>query len=402
MTTAVTIVGGGLAGFTTAQELRAKGFDGRIRMVDPEGEPYDRPPLSKEYLTGQFDAAKLRFVHHDGWYDEHQIELVDDYAVSIDPEKGAVTLAKNGVIDADVIVLATGGKARKLPCPGGDDPELRYLRTMADADALREILVPGHRLAIIGAGLIGAEVTSTAAKSGVETTLIDPVPLPGVGLLGPELAEMLHSEHAKHGVTVRTSYTQAVSRNGGGWKVELSDGDPVAADTVLVGIGIHPDTAMAEEAGLACDHGILVNAVQRTEHPNVFAAGDLARTIIGRVAQRRHEHWESAMHEGQSAAAGILGQDPPKHPAPWMWSDRYGMHVEAVGDMTLGIAVTRRFDDGRPHTSFRLDADHKMLGAAAVDDSKAIRAARRIIDRGIVVDPAKLKDPTVDLKKLAR
>lgn len=401
MRTAITIVGAGLAGFTAAKELRAKGFDGPIRMIDPEGEPYDRPPLSKEYLTGEYDAAKLRFVHHDGWYAEHEIELIDDIAASIDPDEGSVTLAGGRVVDGDFILLATGGHARQLPCPGGDDPRLRYLRTMADADALREVLVPGHRLAIVGAGLIGAEVASTAIANDVQTTLIDPIPLPGLGLLGEELAAMLHAEHEVRGVTVKRFYTQSISRNGAAWKVDLGDGGTVEADTVLIAVGIHPDTTMAEAAGLAVDHGVLVDKVQRSSHPRVFAAGDLARTHIEGVPQRRHEHWESAMHEGQNAAAGILGQQPPTPSAPWMWSDRYGMHVEAVGDMTQGEHVTREVD-GRPVMSFRLDRDSRLTGAVALDDGKAIRAARRIIDRGIVVDPEKLKDPGVDLKKLIR
>lgn len=401
MTRALTVVGGGLAGFTAAKELRDKGFGGKIRLVDPDGQPYDRPPLSKEYLAGKFDAAKLRFVAQEDWYVEYEIDLVNDVAVSIDPDAGSVTLASGQVIDGDVILLATGGKARQLPCPGANDPRLRYLRTMADADALREILVPGHRLAIVGAGLIGAEVASTAIANDVQTTLIDPMPLPGVALLGEELAAMLHSEHEVHGVSVKPFFTQSISRDGQVWKVALADGGTVAADTVLIAVGIQPDTAIAEAAGLAVDHGILVDAAQRSSHPKVFAAGDLARTHIAGVAERRHEHWESAMHEGQGAAAGILGQQPPTRGAPWMWSDRYGMHVEAVGDMTQGEAVTREVD-GRPVMSFRLDPARKLLGAVAVDGGKAIRAARRIIDRGIVVDPEKLKDPGVDLKKLVR
>lgn len=400
MTSSLLIVGGGLAAFTAAQELRAKGFDGSIRIIDPGGAPYDRPPLSKQYLAGEFTADQLNF-EPDDWFAEHRVDLIADTVTALDADSGTVTLAGSGTAQADLVLLATGGSPRRLPIPGGDDPGLLYLRTKADADTLRSRLVPGHRLAVIGAGLIGAEVASTAVDKGVRTTLIDPMPIPGVGLLGPELGAVLHAMHTDRGVDLKTIGTSAISAADGEWQVRLDDGEVVIADSVLVAIGIEPDTRLAADAGLALDRGVLVDSAQRSSHPRVFAAGDVARTVIDGVAQRRHEHWESAMHEGQSAAAGILGEEPPDHGAPWMWSDRYGLHVEAVGDMTAGEPVLREVD-GRPVMAFRLGADGRMLGAAAIDGGVSVRAARRIIDRGIVVDPAQLADPSVALKKLMR
>lgn len=400
MTSSLIIVGGGLAGFTAAQDLRGKGFDGSIQLIDAGGAPYDRPPLSKQYLAGEYTADELKFVPDD-WFTEHRVELIDDKVCELDPDTGTVTLAGGGTAQADVLLLATGGTPRRLPIPGGDDPGLLYLRTKADADALRSRLVAGHRLAIIGAGLIGAEVASTAVAHDVQTTLIDPMPIPGLGLFGPELGAVLHEMHAERGVRVKTAGTRSIEHSDDGWTVTLEDGDQVVADSVLVSIGIEPDADLASRAGLAVDRGVLVDRAQRSSHPKVFAAGDVARTVIDGIPQRRHEHWESAMHEGQTAAAGILGVELPEHGAPWMWSDRHGVHVEVVGDMTAGAPALREVD-GRPAMAFRLAADGRMLGAAAIDGGVSVRAARRIIDRRIVVDPAQLADPAVALKKLMR
>ena len=395
------IVGGGLAGFTTVQELRKHGWDGHISIIDPEGVPYDRPPLSKEYLDGSMPAEKLSFVP-DHWYDDHGVELITDTVTALLPDEGRLALTDGARLSADAVVLALGGRARTLPIPGGDLPGLLYLRTKDDADLLRTRMVPGARITIIGAGLIGAEVASTAAKQGAQVTLVDPVPIPLSPICGPELSLRLHGMHAAHGVDVRCAMTTELSLDGEEYTVVLNDGSRILADTVLVAVGIVPETGLAKDAGLETDQGIVVDEAHRTSNPAVFAAGDVARirhsdgTLL-----RRHEHWESAMHGGQAVAATIAGKDLPQHGAGWMWSDRYGVHVEAVGDMVNGTPIVRVVD-GVPVASFRIEADGRLIGACTIDGGTAIRAARRIIDRGIVVDPLKLADPAVDLKKLAR
>lgn len=397
----ITVIGGGLAGFTTVQELRKQGYEGALTIVDPEGVPYDRPPLSKEYLDGTMPAEKLSFVP-DSWYADHAVQLVDDRATALLPAEGRVVLGGGTELTSDAVVLALGGRARTLPIPGGDLPGLMYLRTKDDADALRARMVPGARFVIIGAGLIGAEVASTAAKEGAQVTLVDPVPVPLAPICGAELAVRLHSMHAEHGVDVRTAMTTELSQDGEEFTVVLNNGDRIVADTVLVAVGIVPETGLATEAGLATDQGIVVDEGHRTSNPAVFAAGDVARirhsdgTLL-----RRHEHWESAMHGGQAVAATIVGKPVAAHGASWMWSDRYGVHVEAVGDMVSGTPIDRVVD-GVTVASFRIEADGRLIGACTIDGAMTIRAARRIIDRGIVVDPVKLADPSIELKKLAR
>lgn len=403
---AVVIAGGGLSGFTVAQELRRHAFAGTITIVDPEGTAYDRPPLSKEYLDGRFPAEKLPFVPP-AWFEENSVELIADRVTTVDADAHTVTLASGRALACDRVVLATGGQARRLPVPGGDLEGIFALRTRQDADDLRALLTPGKHLAIIGAGLIGAEVASTAVAAGAEVTLIDPVPVPAVLALGQTIATHLHGLHERHGVRTICAPTTAIERACERWVVTVdggpdSGGTRVEADGVLVAIGIVPDVTLGRELGLDVDGGVLVDEHQRTSNPFVYAVGDGARHRLadGTLAPR-HEHWESAMNAGKTAAASIAGVDLPVHPAPWMWSDRYGHHVESVGSMAAG-QLTVREKDGAPWIAFMQDDDGRLLGAAAIDGGNAVRAVRRIIDRGIVVDSAKLADASIDLKKLAR
>jgi 3-phenylpropionate/trans-cinnamate dioxygenase ferredoxin reductase component len=392
---AVTVVGGGLAGFTVARELRSRGYDGTLRIVDPQGLPYDRPPLSKAYLQGEADAASLQLAPPD-WYADNAVDVVEDAATKV--AGGSVVLRGGATLDADAVVLATGGHARRLPVPGGDLPGVRTLRDRSDADALREALRPGTRVVIVGAGLIGAEVASTAAKAGASVVLVDPVPVPLVPAVGPELAETLHGMHAAHGVEVVEAAPTAVVADGSAWRVEL-DGRSLPADLVLTAIGLEVDGALAETAGVAFDGGIVVDELGRTANPAVWAAGDGVRVrAADGTPRRRSEHWEAAMLSGTATACGLLGETPPERPPAWFWSDRYGVHLEAVGSMSAPGSTVLRGE----HLAFRLDEAGVLVGCAAIDGGKPLRAARRLIARGAAVSPADLADPAVDLRKAAR
>jgi NADPH-dependent 2,4-dienoyl-CoA reductase/sulfur reductase-like enzyme len=398
----VTIVGGGMAGFTTARELRARGFPGALTIIDPAGLPYDRPPLSKAYLLGTRDAEGIQLSTAD-WFAENRIDVLTGTATALDPDSGTVVLDDGREVTAERVVLAAGGTARKLPIPGGDLDSVLELRTRQDADRLRSLLVPGARLAIVGAGLIGAETASAALSMGADVVLIDPVDPPLVPAVGPELARRLHDMHTAEGIRLVTGVPSAITLDDAGHHVVLDSGETVDADVVLVGIGIIPSTALAEAAGLEADNGILVDGHQRTTHPNVYAVGDASRTrLADGTLLRRAEHWEHAMNTGTTAAAALLGQEPPAHGASWFWSDRHGVHVEGVGSMTAEGTTVIREDNGRPAMAFRLDPEGFLVGCAAIDGGLGVRAARGSIDRRIRVDPAQLADPTVNLKKLAR
>lgn len=390
------IIGAGPAGFSAAAELRRRGFPGRIQLLDPDGLPYDRPPLSKAYLAGGSATA----LAEDSWYQANAVEVVSGTAVQLHPDSGTVILAGGEEIQADAVLLATGGTARTLPVPGAEF--LHALRTRADADALRGRLGAGKRLAIIGAGLIGAEVAATAAAAGTAVVLIDPVPVPLVPAMGPEAAAYLHSLHARNGVETLTALPVDVVPDGAGLAVLLEDGSAVAADTVLAAVGMVPDTALAEAAGLEVDDGIVVDSAGRTSHPRAYAAGDAVRLRSGGHLERRAEHWDAAVRSGQAAAAGILGQEPPEAAVPWFWTDRYGIHAEAVGSMTRSGSSVERGLPGPGYMVFRVSEDGTLAGAAGIDAGNSMRAARRLIALGKPVDAAALADPKVDLRRLLR
>ncbi|MET0872958.1 MAG: FAD-dependent oxidoreductase [Paeniglutamicibacter terrestris] len=398
----ILIIGGGLAGFTVAQNLRTRGYTGQLSIIDPEGIPYDRPPLSKGYLLGDKDALGIELAPA-AWFTEHEVTLVSSTVRELMIEPLGVELSDGSQLLADRLVLATGGTARPLPVDGGDLNTVLVLRNRDDADALRAKLRPGVRLAIIGAGLIGAEVASSALHFGAQVTLIDPVDPPLVPAVGEELAKRLHEMHTQAGITLINGAPKRISRTVDGHLVELQDDSSVECDEVLVGIGIIPNAELAQAAGLANENGVLVDESQKTSHPYIYAVGDVARvkTSDGTLL-RRAEHWEHAMNTGATAAAALLGQELPVHGASWFWSDRHGTHVEGTGDMNAPGKTILRSIEGQPMAAFRVDDSGAMRGAAAIDGGLTIRAARRIIDKGIVVDPEQLADPGIPLKKLAR
>ncbi|MDR7293974.1 NAD(P)/FAD-dependent oxidoreductase [Pseudoglutamicibacter albus] len=435
----VAIIGGGVAGFTVARQLRSRGFDGEITMVEPGGLPYDRPPLSKGYLLGTQTLEQIQFEPRE-WFDENRVKLIEAEAVAVEDSAEALGLSAEAAEDsagavahsaaspgnsqitvrlnngetltADRVVLGTGGSARKLPVPGGELEEVLQLRTRTDADLLRESITPGTRVVIVGAGLIGAEIASTLLELGADVTLVEPANPPLLSAVGAVLAEHLHAMHAGKGIDVIHDAPARIELDGPERVVTLIDGTQVRADQVLVGIGITPNTALAERLGLEVTDGVLVDECQRTSNPAIFAVGDAARirTPEGELLPRA-EHWENAMNSGSRAAAAILGQEPSPaesvHAAAWFWSDRHGVHVEGVGSLVAGRESETQFvhrfnEDGSPQATFLLNSDGTMAGCAAVDGGVTVRAARRIIDQGLVVPPDALADPSVPLRKLAR
>lgn len=402
-TDSTTIVGGGIAGFTLASELRFHGYEGAITIIDPEGLPYDRPPLSKEILEGTKSDDELLFAP-EGWYSENKVSVIRDAVVRIDTEEHKLVLTDGPDHPFQNLVLATGGFPRQLPIPGFDDEGVRVLRTRDDALALREALKEGTHLAIIGAGLIGAEVASSARKLGAEVTLIDPAPVTLVPALGPELAQHLHNFHAAHGVTFINGLTTAIIREGKQFRIEVDNHEGITVDEVLTAVGIIPEEQLALSAELECDGGVLVDHRGATATEGIWAIGDCARLRHpdGHL-ELRHEHWDSAVMDAKVVAAAIAGQEPPAATASWFWTDRYGIHVEGVGSMSAeGSTIVREDSEGNPAAVFRLRPDGTMAGCAAVNDGITVRSARRIIDRSKVIDPDLLADPSVKLKKLAK
>ncbi|WP_369192205.1 NAD(P)/FAD-dependent oxidoreductase [Streptomyces sp. R08] len=404
MTGSVVIVGGGIAGVSTAAALRAGGFDGGLTLVDDGGFPYDRPPLSKDYLAGGKNLRQIA-LQSEGWYDEQRIGLVNRTLVTrLWPAEGKVELSSGALLPADRVVLATGGSAARPPIPGADSDRVHVLRTSDDADRLRAVLVPGARVLVVGAGLIGAETASTAVRLGCEVTLVDPVPLPLAAALGPDLAGWLHGLHTTHGIlTLRTAVERLADHGTRGIDARLSGEDtPRRFDAVLLGVGMVPSVDLAVSAGLVVDRGIVVDPGRTTSNPAVLAVGDPARTRHDGVLRPRAEHWEAAQLDGVRAAATILGTTPPASTAGWFWTDRHGRHIEAVGHLPQAShkVVRGSFDD--PSFSVFGLREGRVVAAASVDDSTAVRAARRLIDRGLPIDAGRLSDTTVNLRSLLR
>lgn len=397
----VVIVGGGLAGYSAADTLRTLGHTGTITIVEPERAVYDRPPLSKDLFAADFSLNRLAFASEQTLAAKSIETLFGRAAAALDAASRTVTLDDGTVLEADTVLLAPGGLARTLPIPGNDLPQVRVLRTWGDAVALRESVADGARAAIVGAGLIGAELASALHNAGASVTLIDPVEVPLTAAVGEMMAAYLHGMHAERGLTTVQGLTSSFEPAEDGIEVVLDGGVRIPADVVVVGIGIIPRTELASTAGVDVDGGILVDESHRTSVEGIFAAGDAARLRdAAGILHRREEHWEAAQLGGQNAARGMLGLAPAPRGCGWFWSDRHGAHLEAVGRLHGdGETVVRA---GTPHPAVFLVEDGALVGAAAIDDTMTVRAARRIIDQRVPVTVTELADPSVSLRGLLK
>src|SRR5215217_3673859 len=308
------IVGASLAGAKAAETLRAEGFDERVILIGAEDErPYERPPLSKDYLRGEIDRETV-YVHPEAFYAEHDIELrLGRTAVSLDTAARELALDDGERLRYDRLLLTIGAEPRRLSIPGGELDDVLYLRSVADCDALRERLDRGGRVVVIGAGWIGAEVAASARQRGLEVTVIDPLTVPLERVLGTEVGAVYRDLHLDHGV--RMLHGTGVEAFDGGTRVErvrTTDGRELDCDFVVVGVGVQPRTVLAAQAGLAVDNGIVVDACLKTSAEGVFAAGDVASAHHPLYGEHvRVEHWANALNQGAAAARNMLGSKAP-------------------------------------------------------------------------------------------
>ncbi|RYF60423.1 MAG: hypothetical protein EOO27_05955 [Comamonadaceae bacterium] len=399
----VAIVGGGIAGVSTAGDLRARGFTGKITLIEPSGIPYDRPPLSKAYLLGEAKRADLNLVPEQ-WFDAQHVDLVAGAAARLLPGTGEVELRGGRTLAADAVVLATGGGAnRRIPVQGLNRPDIHVLRDADDADRLQDALKPGIRLLVVGGGLIGAEVASTAIALGCDVTIVEPAAPPLAAAVGDELAGFLHRQHLTAGVKVVTDTLHEVREASGQMNVLTTRGTHLAADVVLLAVGMSARSGLAHAAGLQVSGGIVVDDDYRTTNPAVYAVGDSACRRANDGSHHRADHWDAARRSGMTAAAAIMGKNRPSAEPSWFWSDRHGVHIEAVGSFTNGArqVVRGRIGEG-PVTVFNLDDANRVVGAAAIDDVRTVGVARRLITTGVTADPKLLGDLSIELKKLIR
>ena len=397
------IVGAGMAGGKAVETLREEGFDGRVVLLGAEAErPYERPPLSKDYLRGEAERGTVYLQEDAGWYEENAVELRTSTAVeSLDVAARAVVLAGGERIDYDALLLATGAEPKRPPIPGADLGGVHVLRTLEDSDGLRAVLDAGGRLVVVGGGWIGCEVAASARQRGMDVALVEPQSVPLEGVLGPELGAFYRDVHADHGVALHLgSGVEAIEGDGRAERVRTSDGSVLDADAVVIGVGVAPRTRLAEGV-LDVDNGILVDASLRASADGVFAAGDIANHDHPLLGRLRVEHWANALEQGPSAARAMLGQDAVYDRVPYFFSDQYDVGMEYAGHSRPGDDVVFRGDPaGREFIAFWL-RDGRVAAGMNVNVWDVNEHLQALLRSGATVDPARVSDPDVPLDELA-
>jgi len=398
------IVGASLAGAKAAETLRAQGFDGRIALIGAEPErPYERPPLSKDYLRGESPREKA-YVHPERFYADNDIELRTSTAASgIDASSREVLLDDGQRLRFDRLLLATGAEPRLLRVPGAELDGVLYLRELGDSDAIAQRLRSGGRLVVIGAGWIGAEVGASARQKGLEVTIIEQTSVPLERVLGPEVGVVYRDIHRDHGVELLTgTELEGCEGDRAVERVRLSDGRAIGCDFVVVGIGVSPRTGLAGSAGLEIDDGIVVSETLETSVAGIFAAGDAANAFHPFYGRRvRVEHWANALNQGPAAARNMLGEGAPYERLPYFFSDQYDVGMEYAGYATSWDEVVFRGDPGsREFIAFWLEHGRVVAGMnvnvwEVTDHIQALIRSREPVDVG------RLRDPDQSLEELA-
>ncbi|MGW1992762.1 NAD(P)/FAD-dependent oxidoreductase [Embleya sp. NPDC001921] len=400
------IVGAGLGGAKAAQTLREQGFDGPLVLIGDERErPYERPPLSKGYLLGKEEREKA-YVHPERWYADHGVDLrLDTTATALDPAAHRVTLGDGSRLDYAALLLATGASPRRLRVPGADLDGVLYLRRFADSDRLKAVFRPGAGIVVIGAGWIGLEAAAAARAAGAEVTVLESAELPLLRALGPEAARVFAELHRDHGVDLRlgVGVAEIGGDSGAVDGVLLTDGTRIEADAVVVGIGVTPNTGLAEAAGLAVDNGVVTDEHLRTSAPDVYAAGDVANArhpLLGRHI--RVEHWANALNQPQTAARAMLGQDAVYDRLPYFFTDQYDLGMEYTGYVEpdgYDRVVFRGDPAAREFVAFWLSGG-RVLAGMNVNVWDVVEPVQALIRSGAAVDQARLADPQVSLESL--
>ena len=400
----VVIVGANLAGGAATSTLREEGFEGRIVLIGAElHPPYERPPLSKQYLRGEepFDKCLLR---QPDWYEQNGVELLlGRRAHRVDPVGRAVELEDGERIPFDQVLIATGGRNRRLTAPGAELEGIHSLRTVEDCDAIRSDAKPGSKAVIVGAGFIGSEVGASLRSVGVEVDVIDPGSLPLMRVLGVEVARLYADIHTEHGV--RFHFGERIGGFEGNGRVEAvvtAEGARIECDFVVVGVGIEPVAEVVAGTGVEVDNGILVDERCRTNVPGVYAAGDVANhwhPVFGR--RMRVEHWDNALKQGTAAARNMMGAGAPFDDPHWFWSDQYEYNLQYAGHaVAWDEFVVRGSLEDRSFVGFYLK-DGLVEGVVGVNRGRDVRRSMRLVKARRPVDPRQLRDEAVDLKTVA-
>ena len=402
----IQVVGAGLAAATAIETLRTEGYDGEITLVGAEPHlPYERPPLSKDYLAGGAERDSV-FVHTRDWFDENGVRLhLGIRAVAIDPGAGSTRLEDGSSVAWDALLLATGSRPRRAGLPGEDLDGVLHLRDLDDSDRLRDALSGAERLAVIGGGWIGLEVAAAARGADVDVTVLERGELPLLGVLGPEVAGVFAELHRDHHVDLRcgVEVSRLVGEGGHVAGVELADGQSIPADLILVAVGAEPNTGLASEAGLQVADGVVVDSALRASVPGVWAAGDIAEAfhpVLG--AHLRVEHWDNAREQGRAAARSMLGQPMSYDRLPYFYTDQYELGMEYTGFLgprDYDHVVLRGDVPGLEFVAIWCSED-RVIAGMGVNVWDAMDSVRDLVTSGREVSLERLRDPDVALADL--
>jgi 3-phenylpropionate/trans-cinnamate dioxygenase ferredoxin reductase component len=398
------IVGASLAGAKAAETLRLEGFDDRIVLIGAEHErPYERPPLSKDYLRGEAGREKV-YVHDDRFYEEQDIDLrLGRTVTSLDTSNRELELDDGERLRYDRLLLTTGAEPRRLDIPGAELDGVLYLRSVGDSDALRERLNHGGAVVVVGAGWIGAEVAASARQRGLDVTVIEAASVPLERVLGAELGAFYRDVHTGNGVQMllRTG-VEAFEGETAVQRVRTSDGRELDCDLVVVGVGVQPRIQLAAQAGLAVDNGILVDERLQTSARGVFAAGDVANAHHPFYGERiRVEHWANALNQGPAAARNMLGRATAYERLPYFFSDQYDVGMEYSGFARSWDRVVFRGDPAsREFIAFWLVEDRVVAGMN-VNVWEVNADVQALIRERVAVDDRRLADPDIPLGEVA-
>jgi 3-phenylpropionate/trans-cinnamate dioxygenase ferredoxin reductase subunit len=401
--THVVVIGAGQAGLALVARLRADGFDGQITLVGAEPHPpYQRPPLSKDYLLGESPRERL-FLRPESFYPEHGIDLrLGAEVASIDTGRQVVGLVTGAEIPYDELVLTTGSSPRKLPTAiGGDLGGVLVMRDIRDADRLAPEMVPGRHVLVVGGGYIGLEAAAVCATRGLKVTLIEMAPRILQRVASPETSDYFRSLHAGMGVEIRegVGLERLAGEAGHVRAAILSTGEELPVDLVLVGVGIVPNTKLAESAGIEVENGIKTDAHGRTSAPHVWAAGDCASFPHGE-GRIRLESVGNAIDQAETVARNIMGADAPYVAAPWFWSDQYDTKLQIAGLNTgYDRVYVRQAGEGLSHWYYCGD---RLVAVDAMNDSRAYMVGKRLIEAGKSPAPDLLTNAATDLKALLK
>lgn len=397
----IVIVGAGQAGAQAVDTLRRKGFKDSIVLVGDEPHvPYQRPPLSKKYLSGGLEAERL-LIRPAHFYADHAIDMRLGRRVrEIDRSGRRVGLDDGTTLEYDALLLATGARPRGLTCPGATLPGVHFLRTIADVDGIRAEVGPGRRLVIVGGGYIGLEVAASCRELGVEVTVLEMASRVMNRVTCAEVSEFYEAEHARHGVNiVCNARVRALLGTDRVRSVACEDGSEHPADVVVVGVGVAPADELAVAAGIECANGIVVDEFCRTSDPNVYAAGDCTNHPSAHYGCRlRLESVDNAFEQGTSAALNMLGTPTAHHKVPWFWSDQFDLRLVIVGLSQTAELVVARGDPATRSFSMCYLRDGELVAIDTVNSTKDQMAARKLIPARMRPNVDKLADAAIPLK----